>query len=105
MLFFLIRFDHLNITNENNKSFGMICGQRSGMVVNVTGKYALLIFHSDAEIQKEGFLLYFTTFPLPSKCKKYSKLFIAILLRHAYWNNGGYMTLRIGKSVFKSWEV
>ena len=77
MNFFLIRFDHLNITNEN-KSFGMICGQRSGMVVNVTGKYVLLTFHSDAELQKGGFLLYFTAFPLPSKCKQHLKLFLAV---------------------------
>ena len=66
MLFFLTRFDHLNITNDNNKSFGMICGQRSGMVMNVTGKYLLLTFHSDAELQKGGFLLFFTAFLLPS---------------------------------------
>ncbi|XP_078384784.1 uncharacterized protein LOC144667259 [Oculina patagonica] len=59
------RFDYLVITNDNNKAFGVICGQRGGAVVNVTGNYTLLTFHSDAEIENTGFLLSFTTFPLP----------------------------------------
>ncbi|XP_078384782.1 cubilin-like [Oculina patagonica] len=58
-------FDYLIITNNNNKAFGWICGQRSGTDVNVTGEYVLLIFHSDAEMQNTGFLLSFTAVPLP----------------------------------------
>ena len=59
----------MNITNDNGKPFGLICGDRRGMVVNVTGNYVLLKFHSDAEVQRKGFLLFFTAVPLPSKWK------------------------------------
>jgi len=84
VLFFLTRFDHLNITNEENKPFGMICGQRNGMVINVTGEYVLLTFHSDAELQRGGFMLFFTVFPLPSKWKKYLEVFVALYEKHVH---------------------
>ena len=59
----------MNITNDNGKPFGLICGDRRGMVVNVTGNYVLLKFHSDAEVQRKGFLLFFTALSLPGKWK------------------------------------
>ena len=68
----LFRFDYLGITNEKGKSFGKHCGgpYRKDVTVDVNGNYTWLQFHSDADLQKRGFLLYFSTFPLPSKYKK-----------------------------------
>lgn len=71
----------MNISNDNNKLFGMICGQRRGMVVNVTGNYTLITFHSDAEVQKGGFLLFFTALPLPGKWKTSRTICLATLCK------------------------
>ena len=56
--------DYLKITNEKNQIFGRgeYCGQQTGQVL-VTGKYALLKFHSDSTIQKKGFAMNFTAVP------------------------------------------
>ncbi|KAJ7350127.1 hypothetical protein OS493_038350 [Desmophyllum pertusum] len=55
--------DYLKITNENDRSFGVYCGQKTGQTVLVTGKYASLKFHSDSNIQKRGFVMYVTAVP------------------------------------------
>ena len=62
----------MDITNERDKPFGIHCGgpKRKDATVDVTGKYVRLQFHSDADLQKRGFLLYFSTVPLPSKYKQ-----------------------------------
>ena len=62
-IFFLLRYDYLKITNEKNKEFGLICGVQHGADVIVVGDYARLIFHSDAEVQKKGFLISFNAVP------------------------------------------
>lgn len=69
-LFVFLRYDYLEISNEKGKSFGKHCGGPYTKVVNVTGSYARLKFHSDADLQKKGFLLFFGSVPLPGKCKK-----------------------------------
>lgn len=69
-IFSILRFDYLKITNEDNKEFGLICGVHHGSDVIVTGDYARLIFHSDAEVQKKGFLISFTTVPKSGEYKQ-----------------------------------
>ena len=58
ILFCSQRGDYLKITNEKNQEFGVYCGQETGRTVLVTGKYALLKFHSDGDFQNRGFVLY-----------------------------------------------
>lgn len=63
----LLRYDYLKITNENSDIFGVICGVRRGSDIIVTGDYARLTFHSDAEVQGRGFFISFTVIPRPGK--------------------------------------
>ncbi|XP_078342712.1 tolloid-like protein 2 [Oculina patagonica] len=80
------RYDYMNITNDHNKLFGVICGKQSGLVVNVTGSYVVLTFHSDAEVQKGGFLLLFTVLPL-SDIKECGSVVNNTLTSPGYPNN------------------
>ncbi len=60
----------MEITNEKGKVFGTLCGGPYvdvNIEVNVTGNYARLIFHSDADLEKRGFLLRCTVVPPPGK--------------------------------------
>ncbi|KAJ7390557.1 hypothetical protein OS493_024595 [Desmophyllum pertusum] len=59
-------WDYVKITNEKDQEFGQdkYCGQQTGQTVLVTGKYILIKFHSDHALQKKGFFMYFTVFPL-----------------------------------------
>ena len=59
----ILRFDYLKVTNENDKIFGVICGEQRGENVIVIGNYVQLIFHTDSEVQKKGFLISFTAVP------------------------------------------
>ena len=61
---FLCSRDYLQITNEKNWVFGKYCGHVTGKTVLVSGKYALIKFHSNRGIQNRGFLITFTS------CKK-----------------------------------
>ena len=54
----------MKITNEDNKIFSVHCGQKTGKKILVNGNYALMIFHSDNDIEKGGFVFHFTTIPL-----------------------------------------
>ncbi|KAJ7388503.1 CUB domain containing protein 2 [Desmophyllum pertusum] len=67
------RSDYLKITNEMNQEFGedRYCGKQRGQKVSVTGKYALLKFHSDSENQTRGFEMYFAAVP-PCKYNEYA---------------------------------
>ena len=60
----------MKITNENSKTFGVICGWRYGTDIVVTGLRVLLTFHSDSEVAKEGFNISFTAVPRPGKCSQ-----------------------------------
>lgn len=59
------------ITNENGKRFGRYCGGPyiKDATAGVNGNYARLNFYSDASVQERGFLISFSTFPLPGKYK------------------------------------
>ena len=61
---FPFRCDYLKITNEKNKTFEVYCGVKTGRHVIVTGKVAVLTFHSDYSFQRRGFLVFFTTIPI-----------------------------------------
>ncbi|KAL9950434.1 hypothetical protein ACROYT_G042929 [Oculina patagonica] len=50
-------YDYLRITNERNQTFGSFCGDKSGHVVHVTGRYAIITFHSDSSITDQGYKL------------------------------------------------
>ncbi|XP_078362125.1 uncharacterized protein LOC144646412 isoform X5 [Oculina patagonica] len=57
-------FDYLKIitiTNGNNCDLGKHCGVKTGQTALVSGDYAVLMFHSDRDGQRKGFLLFFTT--------------------------------------------
>lgn len=52
--------DYLRISNENNETFGIYCGQRTGQNIIINGEYALLTFHSDFALEERGFQISFT---------------------------------------------
>lgn len=54
----------MKITNENNETFGVHCGYITDKQVIVTGKYAVISFHSDYSFEEKGFLLMFTAVPI-----------------------------------------
>lgn len=43
-----------------DKTFGVYCGNKTGENVLVTGDQVRIIFHSDDDIQRRGYLLVFT---------------------------------------------
>ncbi|PFX34148.1 Tolloid-like protein 2 [Stylophora pistillata] len=53
-------FDYVEITNQDNFSFGTFCGEKTGTTIEITGDYAVIRFHSDSIVQKRGFSLLFT---------------------------------------------
>ncbi|PFX29108.1 Platelet-derived growth factor receptor alpha [Stylophora pistillata] len=55
--------DFLKITNEADQVFGVYCGKITGEKVLVNGSYALMIFHSDNDIQRRGFSIHFSIIP------------------------------------------
>ncbi|KAL9980659.1 hypothetical protein ACROYT_G009271 [Oculina patagonica] len=57
------RFDFLKITNEYNDNSTKHCGKKTGQAVIVTGDHVVLIFHTDDDREKRGFLLFFTAIP------------------------------------------
>ena len=58
----------MQITNEQNRVFGKYCGHMTGKTVLVSGRYGLIKFHSENNIQNRGFLMTFSAV-VPS-CKK-----------------------------------
>ncbi|XP_022777574.1 fibroblast growth factor receptor 4-like isoform X2 [Stylophora pistillata] len=54
------RYDYLRITNERNVLFGKYCGTETGRSVSVTGRYAVITFHSDGSVRKKGYNLIFS---------------------------------------------
>jgi len=52
------RGDYLEIVNDGIM-VGKHCGQRTGQNLLLTGSQILIKFHSDYNVQKRGFLIYF----------------------------------------------
>ena len=48
------------IFNDQNYKYGVYCGERTGETVVVNGSYVVIRFYSDANVQRKGFLLFFT---------------------------------------------
>jgi len=65
----------LKITNETRQSFGVYCGNKTGETVAVTGDYAVITFHSDEDVQKRGFRIFFRIQENGSKMKTIGILF------------------------------
>ena len=66
-LTFLCSKDSLRITDGVDEMFGAYCGNKTaGKNLHVTGERMKLIFHSDGEIERRGYLLNFTLVSLPS---------------------------------------
>ena len=64
---FLCSKDFLRITDGVDKIFGEYCGNQSvGQTLRVTGDHVKIMFHSDGEIERRGYLLNFTLVSLPS---------------------------------------
>ena len=63
---FLCSKDFLRITDGINKIFGVYCGNKTGQNLRVDGARVKLIFHSDGEIERRGYLLNFTLVSLSS---------------------------------------
>ena len=58
---FLCSKDFLRITDGVDEIFGLYCGNKTaGKNLNVTGDRVKLIFRSDGEIERRGYLLNFT---------------------------------------------
>ncbi|XP_022807867.1 bone morphogenetic protein 1-like isoform X2 [Stylophora pistillata] len=55
------RYDYLRITNERNVTFGKYCGVKTGRTVSVTGRYAVITFHSDGSERERGYNLTFSS--------------------------------------------
>ena len=60
LFYFLCSKDYLRITDGTGKTVGVYCGNKTGENVLVTGDQARIIFHSDDDIQRRGYLLVFT---------------------------------------------
>ena len=64
---FLCSKDFLKIIDGMNETFGLYCGNKiAGKNLHVTGTRVKLIFHSDGEIERRGYLLNFTLVSLSS---------------------------------------
>ena len=62
---FLCSKDFLRITDGMGKR-QRYCGNKTGQNLRVTGDQVEVIFHSDGEIERRGYLLNFTLVSLPS---------------------------------------
>ena len=50
----------MKITDEKGQSFGVYCGTKTGETVEVTGDYAVIIFHSNWRYREgKGFRILF----------------------------------------------
>ena len=65
---FLCSGDYLQITNDMNRLFGKYCGHMTGKTLLVSGKTAMIKFHSNSRIRRRGFLMRLTAVEPP--CKK-----------------------------------
>ena len=59
-----LRYDYLQVTNENKYEFGVICGDQRGEDIIVTGNYVELTFHSDFDVEEKGFVISFAAVPM-----------------------------------------
>ena len=60
----IYRYDYFIISNEDDQTFGVYCGDRTGKKVLVTGRLVVIKFHSDRSARRQGFLMVFTAVSL-----------------------------------------
>ena len=53
----------MRISNDNNYITGTYCGVQSGRNIIVTGRYAVITFHSDGSVTRRGYNLVFSFIP------------------------------------------
>ncbi|KAK2547668.1 CUB and peptidase domain-containing protein 1 [Acropora cervicornis] len=58
-----------HITDTNSNIIGTYCGNQTGKSVRVVGTVAVLIFHTDGSVQRSGFELSFSFFPISPACR------------------------------------
>ena len=82
--FFLLlpsnRYDYLRIMDGNSNTIVTYCGNQTGKSVRVVGTVAVLIFHTDGSVQRSGFEISFSFFPISPG--KFSSVSTALIL---YW--------------------
>ena len=67
LFIFLCSKDFLRITDGVGKIFGVYCGNKTiGQNLTVTGDQMEILFYSDGEIERRGYLLNFTLVSLSS---------------------------------------
>ena len=74
------RWDYLRITDDSSNTVGTYCGNQTGKSIRVVGTVAVLIFHTDGSVQRSGFELSFSFFPISPG--KFSAVSTALIL---YW--------------------
>ena len=57
----------MRISNDNNYTTGTYCGVQSGRNITVTGRYAVISFHSDGIVTRRGYNLAFSFIPGKNK--------------------------------------
>ena len=57
---FLCSKDFLRITEGMDKTVGIYCGNKTGQNLNVTEDKVEIIFHSDGDTERRGYVLNFT---------------------------------------------
>ena len=67
----LYSYDYMEISDQNNFTFGKYCESEAGRILEVIGDYVVITFHSDSLDERRGFSLLFTAV-LPSVYKKCS---------------------------------
>ena len=74
-------YDYLRIANSNNNNtVGTYCGNQTGKSVRVVGAVAVLIFHTDGSVQRSGFEISFSFFPISlGEFSDVSTAFIALM--------------------------
>ena len=67
---FLFSADYLKIAEEKSTIRGKYCGELTGKfsLADVNGHYAVVTFHSNGKLEKQGFVINFTAV---SPCKYY----------------------------------
>lgn len=85
-LLFHLRCDYLKITDEKNRTFEEYCGMKTGRHVYVTGRTAVLTFHSDYSFQRRGFLILFTTVAI-GKYIIWNAISVSVFVKESKYQN------------------
>ena len=73
-VFLVCSFDYLRISNDNNYTVGTYCGAQSGRNIIVTGRFAVMTFHSDGSLEDSGYKLVFSF--VPGKYKESNEILL-----------------------------